>query len=425
MSTRQQVERWSFLARNGGSSLSGGGANVFISSRNGVSNPLWRTQTSRNQQAGTPYTAELVQSLVRKPGRAAASGTLDIPFHPNPNVYVSSFSGTLSQTAAAHQPLSGKELEVLAAARSKFYRRLAELQQELNGPTAVAELVDTVKFLLNPFGGVVRMTNYYLDQLREKRKGLKGPHAYKRQQWEKVVANGYIEYAFGLSPLISDTEAIAKALARMMLEETGKRIRSRSFVEKSTVSHGGNDILPGSLIVCNLLTELHTTYRVQLIGHAGGSISGPVGSVERLKGLCGFRPENWIPAAWEVVPWSWLIDYFVNIGDILNAAALSSSKVNWLVETTIRQTDFTGNWIINAPATLQQLKSRNYSLKSSVSGTGPVNVTRRTTIQRTLPTSVGIPPLVVEHPFGNFKKVLNMAGVVMSRRSESSNYWMY
>lgn len=425
MSTRQQVNHWSFVSKDSGSSgLSSGGTNTFVSTRDGTKNPLWKAQTSRNQQAGTPYTAELTELLASKPGRVSARAAFKFPQDPPIEPWSSSFTGTLSAGVTSHLALSGEDLTVLSAARSKFYRRLAELQQEMCGPSAVAELLDTVKFLLNPFGGVVRMTEHYLGQLREKRRGLRGPVAYKRQQWEKVVANGYIEYAFGLSPLISDTEAIAKALARMMMNESGKRIRARSSFDKAEVMHD-HLLLPGTIIAVNQMTEIRTSYKVQIIGYVGGNVSGPTGSVDRLIGLLGFKPENWIPAVWEAVPWSWLIDYFTNIGDILNAAALASAKTNWLVETITKQTELTINNVVDPIATQAQFSSRTYTLGFDVSGNGPVSVTRRTTINRSLPATVGIPSLVLEHPFGSYKKILNMAGVVMSRRSETSNHWIF
>ena len=43
----------------------------------------------------------------------------------------------------------------------------------------------------------------------------------------------------------------------------------------------------------------------------------------------GFTPSEFIPTAWELLPWSFLIDYFVNIGDVIQANIVSLSDLAW------------------------------------------------------------------------------------------------
>jgi hypothetical protein len=49
--------------------------------------------------------------------------------------------------------------------------------------------------------------------------------------------------------------------------------------------------------------------------------------------LFGFTPSEFIPTAWELLPWSFLIDYFTNIGDILSSAVTQTAPVNFVNKT--------------------------------------------------------------------------------------------
>jgi hypothetical protein len=44
----------------------------------------------------------------------------------------------------------------------------------------------------------------------------------------------------------------------------------------------------------------------------------------------GLNIQEFIPTVWELVPWSFFVDYFANIGDILECATLIRSDVSWV-----------------------------------------------------------------------------------------------
>jgi hypothetical protein len=43
----------------------------------------------------------------------------------------------------------------------------------------------------------------------------------------------------------------------------------------------------------------------------------------------GLHPSNWLPTAWELLPYSFVYDYFANIGDIINAATVQQSDMTF------------------------------------------------------------------------------------------------
>ena len=60
------------------------------------------------------------------------------------------------------------------------------------------------------------------------------------------------------------------------------------------------------------------------------------GTAERLRGLLGFKLEDFVPTMWNLLPYSFLVDYFVDVGGILNAITTDISAVRWVSETQLR-----------------------------------------------------------------------------------------
>lgn len=49
----------------------------------------------------------------------------------------------------------------------------------------------------------------------------------------------------------------------------------------------------------------------------------------------GFSPDQWLPTLWELVPYSFVLDYFANIGDILYAVNFPRNLIPWIMKTTV------------------------------------------------------------------------------------------
>jgi hypothetical protein len=56
-------------------------------------------------------------------------------------------------------------------------------------------------------------------------------------------------------------------------------------------------------------------------------------------GLLGFRWEDFIPTVWELIPYSFLVDYFTNIGDVLSAWSHQDFGQRWACKTVITTVD--------------------------------------------------------------------------------------
>lgn len=131
---------------------------------------------------------------------------------------------------------------------------------------------------------------------------LKNPRAMipklKRLSKLKDIADGYLSVNYGLLPTIDDLKSIFEAFQR-----------SRPYLDKNGFKTY-NAVYTTS--ASNKLADLDVTQRIKLaIANTDEGISSLASSIDNI----GFLPtfEN----LWDLIPYSFVIDWFVNIGDIL------------------------------------------------------------------------------------------------------------
>jgi hypothetical protein len=118
--------------------------------------------------------------------------------------------------------------------------------------------------------------------------------------------NTWLQYQFGIRPLLSDIENIRKALANIGDEVT--RV-SNSATKSQIVSETKKTLQPGTYFDWTL------TENVVVSASARGSFAAD------------FRPSKFqfdvITTGWEIIPFSFVIDYFFSVGDALSVASSS------------------------------------------------------------------------------------------------------
>lgn len=399
--------------------------------RTGERVPDYQAKIRAGTQAGSNYslTAVKIEKVRTISGFVITFDTYSSSPKPGwSKLWKFEFGGLLvtpNPAECSHQTVSLAKAE--AAALTGAYNKIRSEYQRLNAAASVAEFGDVIRQFGKPFDAIVDLTNRHLNRLALERRGLKGSTTFKRIKYAEIVASSILEYTFGLSPLISDTKKIAEALARFN-SEAKEQYRSRSkIVSKGSdkvVTTAVSNIAPGSGQVSFQGNTVKTTesgvcYTVGL----NTSHIADFNSNDRLIQLCGFEPRDWIPAAWEVVPWSWLVDYFTNVGDILNAGATSTSGVSWIIRSQKLQTTLSRRARFDLVTTNRFLPANVRISEVSGDGTFQYDIVR-TSLTRTLPSSLGVPPLVFEHPFNNVGKLINMASVLLSRKPSASALWL-
>jgi hypothetical protein len=171
-----------------------------------------------------------------------------------------------------------------------------------DGLVFVAELNETMRFLRNPIGGWVRFLEY---AKRQKRRN-------SRLDGTKVIdfiSSNWLAYRYAVRPLVFDTINLIDAVNKTIEGQEPKR-----FTARGTASDAGSESYTGlsSSYAANVRLNTSTSRNVSV--RAGILYESKAGADNF--GTSLYR----IPVAlWEVVPFSFVVDWFINIGDYVGA----------------------------------------------------------------------------------------------------------
>lgn len=158
------------------------------------------------------------------------------------------------------------------------------------------------------------------------------------------VPGGWLAYQFGWAPLVSDLLSLFN-LAKMMKDRMNylRNLEKGSLVRRKLGEHDvtgfGNGTTYRSVALnrggwaYQATTETRETVKVWFTARAKLLSPLPEGTsdledlTERM--VLGLSVRPW--SVWEYIPWTWLIDYFLNVGSFLEAhGALASLRIQRL-----------------------------------------------------------------------------------------------
>jgi hypothetical protein len=297
--------------------------------------PQWKSKIRKGENATTNFSG--VWCTMKSKGVNVYTESV---YNPNPTGYPHCTrlnSGNICVNNNIYSPGFHPSLSVTLRpsvdnrARQQFYKKLRQTQQQFSALTFAGELKETLHMLRNPAVALLGSAQGYLAEL--KRIKRRSPKA-----WTKSIGGTWLEYSFGWVPLINDCKDAAKALERLGLPRT-MRISAGSQgeedVTKATVGTAGqstSQVNGGNFfkLTATRIESCTVRYRAALRAKADVATWG-----DEQWSLFGFTPRDILPTAWELLPWSFLADYFTNIGDIINSAVTDTSELAWTSRTEI------------------------------------------------------------------------------------------
>lgn len=366
----------------------------------------WKNKVQQGESAGSPYSCDSVKVSKRKDFDV----TLLYHFGAEPfgNRQLT-FSGNGTYDGSIVNHLAPYSSEVGDEALKKIIKKIQSKRQELNGLAFVGELREAIHGLRHPYLSMREQTLSHLGKLNKRKLAVdKMPKLKRKEAWRKIVADTWLETVFGMLPLVHDVKDIATALARFQFEEplvTRLQSKAVAFQDEASVVPGGYGDFFYSFYTGRVRqTRSVATYSVGIDFKHGANASA-----DRLLETLGFSLENFVPGLYEVAPWSWLIDYFSNLGDMIQAGTFSHSGIRW-ISKTIGQ--ITTEQVISAtsfPLTLANMGGFTLDdIQGELHGTATVS---RATLTRTIPSQLGIPDLHLTYP-GKFKQQANMLAIM-------------
>lgn len=169
-----------------------------------------------------------------------------------------------------------------------------------NSWETLAELDKTLAMFQNPLG---KLNKWLTAASRAKQLGTAS------QLLGKTGAGLWLQYRYGIRPIISDVNNIVKALGNIALKRR-KTTRSSTRLTRSTLISGSSS---SGVLTYPWVNQVNDQITVR-----GVSLDDVDFSLLDDLGLSG---KGLLTLPWELVPYSFVADWMLNIGDFLNAIA--------------------------------------------------------------------------------------------------------
>lgn len=415
------VVKFSGAAQNESSSRSF----VFTGTKSGERVDGWKGKLEKGQVASSPYYLDMTRLVLGKPERHVCG--LRTTTLPKQNLLsgMSGYPAVHWQGGNTLTHLAADTVKARSMALSKLYKKLEEERSEMNASASLAEFGDVLRQFGRPFGSLLDAFRRHENRLYFERRRLKGRSSWKEEQFRRIAAETWLEVSFGLVPLISDAKALAETMARWRYELSDSpklrdRIRARATDLKTAL--GATSEVTFFSIASTGSSKTETEARAQYVVGLKGDLQADFGSNDRLLELLGFEPRNIPLAVWEAIPWSWLVDYGTNVQQILQAGATITSRVDWIVLSETLKTTRT-SWCRSHPYASAPWSIVYYeSDKPSKPEDFQVRMIR-TTFTRSIPATLGVPPLYFKSPLGEAQKVANLLAVAVAK-SKDRRTWL-
>lgn len=313
----------------------------WTDSTTGYGNPFWKEKLSKGKDATT------VRNGVKS--RYTSYGSMRSNFAYNGEsdglLYtdgVETFKGFPMPPAVPVPTLMSYD-NVTRLASLSFLKDIKNAVQTVSSGSILGELKRTIHDIKRPANGIYKLL-WNAAPVHSYRKTKQGWKLQEKifedpgsQDVLKAIAETRLEIEFGLKPLLADSRDIAVAIAKIV----GRRDKQsvKGYAEESQVFTNEN-----SSYYCNssLLNATISEKRQEKVScRFKGSVDLATSWEGSIADNFGIMPNDIVPSLWEIAPWSFLVDYFVDVSGWLNAAMAATSRLTWTCGTRRSETTVT------------------------------------------------------------------------------------
>lgn len=219
-------------------------------------------------------------------------------------------------------------------AAQKWFRSARSAQQKLQAGVVAGELgqtlrgiVHTARQLRQGLGAFLNEISYFYKKWpsrKAKRRGTR--RLYNKTEAREYLSDTWLSYMFGWKPLINDLDSAMELLAtdNSILTDYEDAVgvgrdSCKGFKHMPSGEYWDYDL------------SIEDTWDVKYYGKVYRYIPGPFQSKMSLR--AGLDTSSWLPTIWELIPYSFLVDYFVNVQDVVSSHAFNMTTLKWCSRT--------------------------------------------------------------------------------------------
>ena len=294
---------------------------TWVDTRVGVNVRDYETRIAQLQSASSDYT---LKKVFVKPGWIRF-GTSFPKTGPKDIVYEN-----LYDTVQLNK-LPGIPVNLSAAvdiAKANFLSNAVSQQRPVMTGVVLGELKETLQMIRSPAESLRNLLEAYLIG------GMKARRKYRRNltHANRVIRDSWLEYQLGWKPLMADIKAACDAYALMQARPETFRAFGKSTASQLGAAGVTTDYPFESNYFYMIVNRKHI-YETE--ASVKGVFKVPVssdvdswwGTLAQLSGVG--TPWDFVPTVWELVPYSFVVDYFTTVGNVLNGLYAISLKWVW------------------------------------------------------------------------------------------------
>lgn len=384
------------------------GLKVLLRTRDGTSNPHYKRQIAACENATTVLSGTFTSFVaMRNRAKLVYFHTVQQAVHEE-----EAFGDIIATFVTQDGYVGGWVSKADSRASTGYLQKVRAAQVMVSGPTFLGELRETLRMIRKPAAALQDGIRRHLAEVelrnRENRKRYfnKQPKKYARNL-SKIASGLWLENAFGWVPLLHDIDGARKAYDSLFERED-------RIIKISAGGHDAKDVSgpPVALgMQAGFISWIFSERKIEhvTVRYRGAVKAQAATTCADVGARFGFTPSEFIPTAWELLPWSFLVDYFANIGDILSALVTDTSQVAWTNRSVINKLDKKSSIVLNEAAILAIIDV-GIRKKISVLWSPAISRWKHSTVTRA-PSAVPSPELRFTYP-GSTGRLLNVAALL-------------
>jgi hypothetical protein len=294
-------------------------AHTSTDTKVGSKNPNWKANIRRVVQAGSAYSRSGT-SYGFVTGNI--TGRYRIDFHQS--TVTDTMTGALFLDNGPSLPVMPPLPNLDVGAKTEFLSKCRQTYRAFQGGVFLGELAETIRMIARPGAALRTGISAYLADT--KKVGRRTSFTDRG----RILTKTWLEHSYGWRPLISEIDAGMAALASTshLIPEVIAGVGKTTFYGDRVVRTTNP---PGSFVAYNAAFMQRTDASVRYLGAVAWESEN---RARDWKSHWGLSVSDFYPTVWNLIPYSFIVDYFSNIGAVIDASSFGSVGLRWGVRSS-------------------------------------------------------------------------------------------